>query len=153
MVILESYMTAKILENSVSPENPISFHAQRLEHRIHRIRVEAGLELRKQLARNCGKSVTLDIGNRIRFAPASNATCRLSARFRACVIVPPSDISPITTIWLCTGLPSAAEHNTMKLASVNASGVPAVLQFNHVQVEITLGRVDGCAHAAALALK
>ena len=64
-------------------------------------------------------STTDDIGNSIFLAPASKATYRLSARLRTCTTVPPRLISPMIAICDCIERPSAAEHNAMKLASVN----------------------------------
>ena len=69
-------------------------------------------------------SITLDIGNKMRLAPASNATCMHSAKLRTCTTVPPKLMSPITANCDCTGLANAAEHKAMKLASVSACGGP-----------------------------
>lgn len=64
-------------------------------------------------------SLTLDMGNKIRFAPASNATCMHSAKLRTCTIVPPRLMSPLTASCACTGLLRAAEQRAMKLTKEN----------------------------------
>ena len=61
---------------------------------------------------------TLLMGSKIRFAPASKATCRVPAKFSTGVILPPRLISPSTTSWLCNALPSRPEHRVIKLARV-----------------------------------
>ena len=67
-------------------------------------------------------AISLSKGGNLSLSKADPGLTKLLAR----VIVPPSDMSPMTTIWLCRGFPSAAEHSTMKLDRVKASGVPAV---------------------------
>jgi len=42
----------------------------------------------------------------------------------------------MTTIWLCVGRPSAAEHNVTKLDSSECLGAAAVLEFDEVEVEV-----------------
>ena len=74
-------------------------------------------------------SVTRDMGNRIRLAPASNATCMRSARLRTGTTVPPRLMSPITANWKCTGLAKAAEQKAIKLAKANAWGAPVCCNF------------------------
>jgi hypothetical protein len=128
-------------------------HPQRLENRIHRIRVEARLELREQLpwhrrdVRHARHRQQDPLGAGI------ERHLQALARLRACVIVPPRLMSPMTAIWLCTGLPSAAEHSTMKLARVKASGVPLFCSSTRCRWKSRSPGFDRCADAAALALK
>lgn len=67
------------------------------------------------------------------------------------VIAPPRNMLPMTTSWLCTGLPSAAKH--YETGQCQCLGRPGRLWFDHVQVDVALSRMDRCAYAPGIGLE